>query len=104
MKTQRQVVLIEANEVLTAKDKGALTRLLKTSTVAKAFAVVGAGAAAMSVMAYMDAKGLMAKVVDAGNSKKVADLAEALITFDVHGVTYEWAKKNGLPCYVRKGA
>lgn len=102
MATQRQVVVIEASKTLTAADKGALTRLLKTSTVTKAFAVVGSDEGAESLMAYLTAKKLMAKVVVAGNSKKVADLAEALITFDVDGITYGWAKKRGLPVYARK--
>jgi hypothetical protein len=102
MASQMQVVIIEAWKALTPADKGALTRLLKTSTVPKAFAVVGSEDGMASLLTYLDSKGQVSKAVMAGNSKKVAQLAEALITFDATSTCYAWAKKRSLPCYVRK--
>ena len=102
MTAQLQVVIVDGAETLTPADKGAMTRLLKTSTVKKAFAVVGPEEFTASMMAYLEAKKQMAKIVDAGNSKKVAQIAEALITFTPDSSTYAWAKKHGLQCFVRK--
>ena len=102
--SQRQVVVIEAQKTLTPADKGALTRLLKKAVVPKAFAVVGSEEGMASLLTYLALNNHLSKPVMAGNTKKVAQLAEALITFDTNGVCYAWAKKRGLQCFVRKQA
>ena len=100
--TKRQVVIVDGSVALTPADKAALTRLLKTKKVPAAYAIVGPLEFMLSAKHYFLVKKQPARFVDAGRSKKVAQLAEALICFNTKSSTYAWAKKNDIPCYVRK--